>query len=312
MRSFCLRHYFVVVVVFFASFKALALGEQTVSEPVQAQLVNVSTDEYRINAPSTLYTGWTTFEFANTGSQAHFVAMYRLVDGKTIDDQLKYVAPVFDPLMQGLRDGSLTKADIGPFFENNVPEWGLQMTWVGGAAMLSPGHSVQATFNIDKAGTYLLECYVKSPDGKWHTLMGMLHQINVIEKTEASAKARMIAVTQDHVLTISDAGIEGPKTLSAGTHTFKVNINSQPAGFMPYDINLAKVDKDTDLQALYYWMDWTNVGGLRAPAPVTFLGGLEHMSAGKHGYITVNLAKGEYLWISEINAAAMNMHFVVE
>ncbi len=80
---------------------------------------------------------------------------------------------------------------------------------------------------------------------------------------------------------------------------------------MPYDLNLAKLEDATNIDNVYHWMDWTNVGGLRAPAPVTFVGGLEHMRAGNHGYVTVDLSPGEYMWISEINASKINLPFVV-
>ncbi|MEM0514418.1 hypothetical protein WCN91_03020 [Pseudoalteromonas sp. YIC-827] len=66
-----------------------------------------------------------------------------------------------------------------------------------------------------------------------------------------------------------------------------------------------------DLEQVYFWMDWTNVDGLRAPAPVTFLGGIEQMLGGNHGYVSVDLAPGKYLWVSEVNAAKINMPFVV-
>lgn len=295
-----------ITMAFYVSVILISAYGRPASAQASPDVVEIITTEYAILAPETLPTGWTTFSFSNQGGQVHFVAMYRLVDGKTIDDQLTHVAPVFDPLMEGLRSGELSKADIGPFFEENVPEWGLQMTWVGGAGLLSPGRSTQSTFYIDKPGTYLVECYVKSPDGKWHTLMGMMQQINVQEATHK----RQPPVAK-YTLNVTNNGISGPTEVTSGKHTFRININDDPAGFMPYDVNLAKLDEGTDLDSVYFWMDWTNVGGLRAPAPVTFLGGLEHMRADNHGYVTVDLSPGNYLWISEINAAQMNMPFVV-
>ncbi|WP_417446650.1 hypothetical protein [Kangiella sp.] len=270
-------------------------------------VIEVTTTDYKISAPSAINKGWTTFRFKNEGKQVHFVAMYRLVDGKNIDDQLAEVAPVFDPLMEGLRNGELTKADIGPFFAENVPEWGLQMTWVGGAALLSPGKSTESSFYIEKPGIYLVECYVKAPNGQWHTLMGMMHQIEVSDDLNDA-----IEPTSDYQVIVSNSGVEAPSSLPAGEHTIKISMQDNPASFIPYDLNLARLSDDTDLEEVYFWMDWTNVGGLRAPAPVQFIGGLEHMSEGNHGYIKVDLTPGRYLWVSEINAAEINKSFVVE
>ncbi len=187
------RHFLLLTTFFIATAAPAIFAPQAMAAKPSANKVDIVTTEYAIEAPKTLPTGWTTFSFTNKGGQVHFVAMYRLVEGKTIDDQLKHVAPVFDPLMEGLRSGELTKADIGPFFQEHVPEWGLQMTWVGGAGLLAPGLSTESTFLIDKPGTYLVECYVKAPDGKWHTLMGMLQQIDVHESdTKASPPQQTI------------------------------------------------------------------------------------------------------------------------
>jgi hypothetical protein len=89
-------------------------------------------------------------------------------------------------------------------------------------------------------------------------------------------------------------------------------IKDNPDSFMPYDVHLARLEEDTELGALIFWMDWSNVGGLRAPAPVEFLGGVENMPAGNHGYMTVDLTPGRYIWISEVNADRMHMVFQVE
>ncbi len=277
------------------------------TSPVDNEIIDIVTTEYAIEAPKTMDLGWTRFRFTNQGNQTHFVAMYKLVEGKTIEDQKREVAPVFDPLMEGLRSGELTKEDIGPFIEENMPEWGLQMTWVGGAALLAPGRTTHASFKLEEPGTYLLECYVKAPDGQWHTLMGMLQQVTVTDKASPTQEP-----TADWDISLTDTGLKAPAKVNRGMHTIKVNFSAKSPGFMPYDINLAKLSDDTELANVIHWMDWTNVGGLRAPAPVEFLGGVEHMNAGKHGYMTVELTPGRYLWVSEVNAANMHKEFVVE
>ncbi|WP_223669069.1 hypothetical protein [Kangiella shandongensis] len=276
-------------------------------QEVDAGIVDVTTSDFKIHAPAKLKKGWTTFRFTNNGKQVHFVGMYRLVEGKTIDDQLRDVAPVFNPLMEGLRRGELTKADIGPFLQRNIPEWGLQMTWVGGAGLLAPGDKTESTFYIDQSGTYLLECYVKAPDGQWHTLMGMLHQVVVTDEMNDAVEPEAY-----HEVSVSNSGVDAPQTIPAGRQTFKISMLEQPEGFMPYDLNLARLDGSVSIDKIAHWMDWTNPGGFRAPAPVDFLGGLEHMDAGNHGYVMVDLEPGEYIWISEVNAGTVNKTFVVK
>lgn len=271
------------------------------------RVINVIARDFSIEAPGQMDTGWYTMRLENQGKQAHFVIMYRLVEGKTIEDQLREVVPAFDDVMAGIRSGEIEKEDIGAFLGENIPEWGLQMTYVGGAGLVAPGKTTQSSFRVPEPGTYLMECYVKSTDGTWHTSMGMLTQVEVIDQDGEGAEP-----AADTTIAISNDGIEAPDTLPAGKQTIRVDIKDRPDTFMPYDVNLARLDDEASLDDIIFWMDWSNVGGLRAPAPVEFLGGVEHMEAGNHGYMTVDLSPGRYLWISEINAGEMYKVFTVE
>lgn len=273
----------------------------------EERVIDVIARDFSIEAPEQMDTGWYTMRLDNQGQQTHFVIMYRLAEGKTIEDQRREVVPAFDAVMAGIRNGEIEKADIGNFLVENIPEWGLQMTYIGGAGLVAPGKTTQASFRVPEAGTYLMECYVKSTDGTWHTSMGMLTQVEVTDQEGEGAEPE-----SDFTIAISNDGIEAPETLPAGRQTIRVDINDRPESFMPYDVNLARLEEDSDLQEIVFWMDWSNVGGLRAPAPVEFLGGVEHMEAGNHGYLTVDLSPGRYLWISEINAAEMHRVFTVE
>ena len=274
---------------------------------VDEQVIDVVTTEYAIEMPATMKLGWNTFRFSNQGNQTHFVVLYRLVEGKDIEDQKREVVPAFDAVMEGLRSGELRKEDIGPFLGENIPEWGLQMTYVGGAGLLAPGKTTQSTFRLETPGTHLAECYVKAPDGTWHTSMGMLTQVTVVDEKGAAKEP-----TADFEVSIGNDGITAPETLPPGKHTFQVAMLDDPETFQPYDLNLARIDADTNLDEVVFWMDWSNVGGMRAPAPVEFLGGVEHMEGGNHGYMTVDLAPGQYVWISEINPGQKHHAFTVE
>lgn len=273
----------------------------------EERVIDVIVRDFSIEAPGQMDTGWYTMRLDNQGQQTHFVIMYRLAEGKTIEDQQREVVPAFDDVMAGIRNGEIEKADIGNFLVEKIPEWGLQMTYVGGVGLLTPGKTTQTSFRVPEPGTYLLECYVKSTDGTWHTSMGMLTQVKVTDQGDEGVEPEA-----DATISISNNGIEAPESLPAGRQTIRVDIIDRPEAFMPYDVNLARLDEDSDLGEIVFWMDWSNVGGLRAPAPVEFLGGVEHMEAGNHGYLTVDLSPGRYLWISEINAAEMHRVFTVE
>lgn len=282
-------------------------GTEAAPEASDERVVTVVARDFTIEAPDRMDTGWHTMRLENKGEQVHFVLMYRLVEGKTIEDQQREVVPAFDQLMEGIRNGEIKKEEIGAFLGENIPDWGLQMTYVGGAGLLAPGRTTHTTFRIPEPGTYLMECYVKAPDGTWHTSMGMLTQTEVVDEGGAGTEPEA-----DAALALTNAGIEAPDTLPAGRQTIRVDFKEDPETFTPYDVNLAKIDESTNLDDVVFWMDWSNVGGLRAPAPVEFLGGVEHMEAGNHGYMTVDLSPGRYLWISEVNAGKMHKTFMVE
>lgn len=284
-----------------------AAPEQAVPEEAAPDVVQLVTREYTIDGPEQLPLGWHTFQFRNEGAQAHFVLTYRLAEGKTIEDQMRGAAKPFDQVMAALQSGELDKEGIGEALGELLEPWVFENVYTSGPGLLAPGGQTQATIRFDTPGTYLMECYVKSPDGKWHTTMGMLRQFEVVDEQggveEPSADAEVI---------LSNEGLQAPASLPAGRTTVRVVIKDNPDSFMPYDVNLARFEEGADLEALVFWMDWSNVGGLRAPAPVEFLGGVEHMPAGNHGYMTVDLEPGRYIWISEVNADQMHVIFEVE
>lgn len=271
-----------------------------------ANFVQLVTTDYEIQGPDELPMGWHTFRLRNEGGQAHFVITYRLVEGKTIEDQKRAAAEPFDKVLEEMQSGELEKKDIGKRLGEMIEPWIFENVYTGGPGLVSPGRETQATVRFDTPGTYLMECYVKTPDGKWHTSMGMLREFTVTDEHGGVDEPRA-----DAEVVLTNEGLTAPSTLSAGKHTIRVVMKDNPETFMPYDINLARIDDDTDLDELTFWMDWSNVGGLRAPAPVEFLGGVEHMPAGNHGYMTVDLEPGRYLWISEVNAGKMQSELVV-
>ena len=288
-----------------ASTESVAGGSDSAIE-TGSDVVEVVTTEYAIETPDSLPLGWHRMRLVNEGNQTHFVYMYRIAEGKTIEDQKAEVVPVFDRLMASLQDGSMTKEDIGPYVEEHFPEWGYEMTGVGGVGLVAPGGTAEATFLVDQPGTYLVECYVKAPDGTWHTSMGMLAEVRVSEAQGGGEEP-----AADAEISLANGGIDAPSTLPAGPQTVRVNFVDTPESFMPYDAHVVRIDEETSMDDVVFWMDWSNVGGLRAPAPATFVGGIENMPGGNHGYVHLDLEPGRYAWISETAADTMRAEFTV-
>lgn len=75
--------------------------------------------------------------------------------------------------------------------------------------------------------------------------------------------------------------------------------------FLGHDVNLVKYDDTASLDSLVHWMNWMNPDGLITPAPqgFTFLGGMNNLPTGEHGYFEADLTPGNYVLISEVPKA---------
>jgi len=270
-------------------------------------IVQVTARDFAFEAPDELPSGWTTFRFHNEGAQTHFMVLYRIPEGKHLAD-VREVAPVFDNVMEALRSGDVDKAGAMQMLGEQAPPWFFQMVYYGGVGLTAPGHSAQATVNLDTPGVYIVECYVKAPNGMFHSSMGMQHELVITD--EASGGMEPDA---DVDLSLSNDGIATEGALTPGSHTIRVHYTEDPPSGFPNDVHLARLSDDTDVEALKHWMDWMNVGGLRAPAPAEFIGGAENMPAGSVAYFTVSLEPGRYMWLSEVGAESnMASEFTVE
>jgi uncharacterized cupredoxin-like copper-binding protein len=109
--------------------------------------------EFAFDVPDTVE-GKATVQVENTGTQAHEMAIYKLADGKTIDDMKTFFS--------------------GP------PTGPPPFTSAGGVSALAPGTEI--TVDVDlKPGSYALICFLpdSSGSGKAHFELGMLKQVKV-------------------------------------------------------------------------------------------------------------------------------------
>lgn len=245
--------------------------------------------------------GWTTFRLSNESSAVHFVLLEKLPEGKGIEDYRNEIAPIFQNLMDTFNGKPLSYPELG----TTPPEWLGDIQYTGGPGLLSPGQRAAVTVDLEP-GTYVLECYVKTADEVFHSVMGMVAELEVTEPASgASEPTSTLAVT-----IASGAGMEAPAEIAPGAHTVAVHFDDQTTydHFLGHDVHLVRLDDATDLDALGAWMDWTRAGGLAEPAPATFLGGIQDLPAGRTGYVEVDLEPGRYAWIAEVpDPAGSNM-----
>ena len=188
-----------------------------------------------------------------------------------------------------------------------LPEWYASVRQMGGTGLTAPGRTARTTANLEP-GLYVMECYVKTKDGTFHTSLGMMQPITVTNIASGGS-----APEADIEISLSNFEIVLTVEVTPGEHTVAVHFEEHPQIGLGNDVHLVRLDDGTSVDEVIPWMDWMNIGGLRTPAPASFLGGTQEMPVGYTAYFTVDLEPGRYAWISESTAAqGMVEEFTVE
>jgi len=291
---------------------ACQAGETEVAEEAMepagapaAGSVEVVADDYSFLAPDTIPSGWTTFRMVNQGNEPHFFLLNRLPEGKTFEDYGREVAAPFDSVWNALASGAVDKAEAGAMLGRLLPAWYAGVEAMGGVGLLAAGRTAQATARLEP-GSYVMECYVKTAEGSFHAMLGMVTPITVsTEVSDQEAPAPDLRVT----LTNAELAVEGEP--SAGEQTVAVHFEEHPEVGLGNDVHLVRLD-GTSIEEIVPWMDWMNVDGLRAPAPALFLGGTQEMPVGETAYFQATLEPGRYAWISETAAERLVQEFSID
>lgn len=268
--------------------------EKVVKEPTN--VISVVSRGMDFQSVDTIPSGWNTFKYQNLSNETHFFLLDKYPEGKTIEHTLKDVAPVFEKGMDLINEG---KSEEGFAAFGELPEWFGDIVFSGGSGLIAPKHTAITTLKLDP-GYYIMECYVKMPNGKFHTLMGMAKPIIVTEENSGNNPPEATV----NITLSGEEGISYDKGITKGKHIFSVFVKDQKPheNFIWHDINLVKLEDYADEKALEAWMNWADPKGLITPVPngVTFLGGVNDMPAGKTGYFYIDLKPGKYAFISEV------------
>lgn len=277
---------------------------ETKIESKKEQVIEIITENMDFQMPDSIPSGWNTFYYKNNSPQTHFFLVDKYPEGKTIEDAKTLVVPVFDSGMDLINQG---KPEEGFAEFGKLPKWFGEVKFVGGTGLISPGYSGKTMMHLTP-GYYIIECYLKMANGKFHSSMGMSKELIVLDRDSGISEWKA-----DINMDISgDEGIVLKDSITSGRHIFSVTFKDQKVheNFVGHDISLAKIEDDIDLRALESWMNWADPKGLIEPAPegVTFLGGVNDMPGGSKGYFKANLDPGTYVLISEVpNASTKNM-----
>lgn len=260
-------------------------------------IVEVTTKSMEFYGPDTIPSGWTTFVYRNESTEPHFILLDKYPEGHTIADAEKEVGPAFDEGMALIMEGKMEEA-MAAF--GKLPEWFSEVVFTGGTGLVSANNTAVSTVNLPP-GYYVMECYVRMPDGRFHNSMGMAKALVVAE--EDSGMSPPVADIDINIWTRGGIGWNGqPK---AGKTTFRVTYTDQIVheNFVGHDVNLARMEEGADLDSLEAWMNWATPKGLMSstlPDGFTFLGGANDAPAGSILYFEADLEPGQYVLISEV------------
>jgi len=272
-----------------------------------ANVVDVIAKDFTFQVEDELLSGWTEFHFKNEGHATHFFLLNLLPEGVSFETYRDEGSKIFDQVWDALRTGEVNKEEAGAMLGELLPEWFFAVKQMGGTGFIAPGETARTTFQL-VPGRYAMECYIKTEQGIFHSSIGMIEPVTVVEESSA-----MSPPEADMEMTLTNFSYAITGTPVSGENTIAVHFAEHPEFGLGNDVQLARLDEDGDLQELIDWMDWMNIGGLQTPAPARFLGGTQEMPVGNTAYFTVDLEPGHYAWIAESAAArGMVQSFVIE
>lgn len=269
--------------------------------------VEFVTRHMEFTGPDTLNSGWNHIKYVNLSSDPHFILLEKFPDSIVLEHFVEEVIPVFqqaeDLIYNGDRENGLQAL-------SQLPPWYSEVVFTGGVGLTSEGEVGRSTLYLEP-GRYIMECYLKMPDGKFHSTMGMVKELIVLdEPAETEPPTSVIPVR-----IASGSGIAFTSEVEAGIHDFAVHFEDQKqyGNFLGHDIHLLRLDEDTDTGMLEQWMDWTQPEAYISPAPegMTFLGGVQEMAAGKTAYFRANLVPGKYALVAEVPDALKEKMLVI-
>ncbi|WP_237066094.1 hypothetical protein [Microbulbifer guangxiensis] len=248
-------------------------------------VIDVMAVDYAFGAPTEIPSGWTTFRMKNVGSEVHVMSLARLPETVSLAE-IRKLNNAYASDQRRMHRGEIISEKALELWEAMEPAWWPRIEMHGGVGFISPGQVGETTVYL-QPGLYELTCHIKTADGKSHFIMGMRAHIRVTPQASGMQEPET-----DVRLTVSRDGLELQGEISRGEQLVEVHYADSPDPL--HDIHLARLDENDSQAKAVAWMD-----AVQAPAPVTMLGGVGHLSAGKSGYFDANYTPGSYLFLCQ-------------
>jgi hypothetical protein len=222
-----------------------------------ANVVTVTAKDYSFDAPAEIPAGLTTIRLVTEGKELHHANLVKLEDGKTFDDFKQAIQKQGPP-----------------------PAW---MRMAGGPNPPRPGGVTEETQMLEP-GNYVIVCFVPSPDGTPHIAKGMMRPLTVVPSTAHNASTAAAPVP-DVTMKLVDYGFEPSKSLTPGKHLIRIEND----GSQDHELVLVRLAPGKTAQDVAAWIE-----KMDGPPPGEPLGGIAAIHPGGYGFITADLAPGEY------------------
>ena len=205
-----------------AATNALHRAESPVSvayaaSPAKANVVHVTGEDFKFDAPDIIPAGLTEFRFLNKGPSLHHLAIVKLAGEKTLDD-----------LRAAL-------ANPGP-----LPSWAKEF---GGANAPVPGEESNATLTVTP-GNYALICFVDI-GGPPHFAKGMVRALRVVP-----SKAPDPRTAANVTMTLYDYNFRLSGPIRAGTRTIRV----RNTGKQHHEVQLVQLAPGKTVKEVLDWL----------------------------------------------------------
>ncbi|HEX5004326.1 MAG TPA: hypothetical protein VFV65_03375 [Gemmatimonadales bacterium] len=221
------------------------------------ELVVTATD-YAYELPATpVVAGPTRITLVNKGQELHHITLMRLTEGKTMADL----------------------AGLDP--EGPPPTWAIP---AGGPNAAVPGGESTATLLLEP-GSYVITCFIPSPDGVPHIAKGMSIGLEVQPATGPAGPMP----TGDITIGLTDYAFTMSAAPTAGTHSFVVTNQAQ----QPHEVVLVRMEPGTSMESWNAWLE----AGMTGPPPGMPFAGLSAMAPGMVQDFTAELTPGTYGFI---------------
>jgi hypothetical protein len=217
-----------------------AESTDTTTQAKGSPTMDVTMTEYAYAVSGPMTAGG-TIKIANKGKEFHMMAVGKLKAGKTLAD---FQAAIQNADPNAQEDPTLAI----------VEQTGLPGNFMG------PGQSADLTMPSLGAGTYAMSCFVPTEgEGTPHFAKGMISEFTIVDGSKPAEP------TADATYKIAPGkAIEGPATLTAGSHTLKFEAASGSEQLEP---GVAKLNPGTTIEQFIGTFD---VFGGDTPPPANF------------------------------------------